>query len=328
MPVGIVSVVGAFRSGKSFLLSWFVRTFEAIEKKEAFSNFIGTGTLCGNGRNNGFSWRGGEKPHTQGMMVWSKPFIREMKDGKGGRTKMAVLLVDTQGMFDHEMDQTLEACLFGLSTTLSSCQIFNVNRHVQADNLDSLAVYLERATATNNSGDGQEGDAQFPRLEVLIRDWQNWKHWDDPIRKDPETLHAKFRDYLDGILAKKTTSNMKIAECFRVGIGCFGLPHPGGPVTSLEFDGKISNIDPGFRKLLHYYIKTVILDQVLDGTILVRRCSFTVIMVLSVHWDACPTTSLPVMDFRYCTTPSPSRHRCAEVPFEAQVEPTGTIPCG
>ncbi len=72
-----------------------------------------------NGRSDGFSWAGGHQPHTQGMTVWSQPFIREVDHGEGGRTKMAVLLVDTQGTFDHKMKLKLEACMFGLSTTVS-----------------------------------------------------------------------------------------------------------------------------------------------------------------------------------------------------------------
>ncbi|CAM9651049.1 unnamed protein product, partial [Hapterophycus canaliculatus] len=74
------------------------------------------------GGEGGFSWKGGIEGHTQGMMVWSRPFIREVDDGEGGRTKMAVLLVDTQGAFDNEMDPQLEACLFGLTTTVSDIQ--------------------------------------------------------------------------------------------------------------------------------------------------------------------------------------------------------------
>jgi len=53
------------------------------------------------------------------MTVWSKPFTREVDNGKGGRKKLAVLLVDTQGTFDHKMELQLEACMFGLSTTVS-----------------------------------------------------------------------------------------------------------------------------------------------------------------------------------------------------------------
>ncbi|CAM9134863.1 unnamed protein product, partial [Hapterophycus canaliculatus] len=108
LPVAIISVVGAFRSGKSFLLSFFLKILESEQAGES---------------KGGFSWKGGIEGHTQGMMVWSRPFIREVNDGKGGRTKTAVLLVDTQGTFDHNMDRQLEACLFGLSTTVSGFHV-------------------------------------------------------------------------------------------------------------------------------------------------------------------------------------------------------------
>lgn len=53
------------------------------------------------------------------MLVWSKPFIREVANRRGVLTKMAVLLVDTQGTFDSKTETKLEACLFGLSATVS-----------------------------------------------------------------------------------------------------------------------------------------------------------------------------------------------------------------
>jgi len=72
------------------------------------------------GRADGFPWKWGTEGHTQGMTVWSKPFIREVEDGEQRPTKMAVLLVDTQGTFDHKTNTHLEACLFGLSSTVST----------------------------------------------------------------------------------------------------------------------------------------------------------------------------------------------------------------
>lgn len=73
----------------------------------------------GHGHEDGFSWKGGHQGHTKGILVWSKPFVIEVDNRHGGRTKMAVLLVDTQGTFDHNVNTQLEACLFGLSTTVS-----------------------------------------------------------------------------------------------------------------------------------------------------------------------------------------------------------------
>jgi len=83
-----------------------------------------------------------------------------------------------------------------LCLQLSSCQIFNVKNQVQVDTLGSLAAYLELG-AVNQSGDGQDDEAPFQRLEVLIRDWQNWEEWNDPVAERLEILHRQVR--LDGI---------------------------------------------------------------------------------------------------------------------------------
>ena len=52
--------------------------------------------------------------------MWSEPF---MKSVSGSSEKIAVLLMDTQGMFDNETTMTLTAQIFGLSTLVSSFQV-------------------------------------------------------------------------------------------------------------------------------------------------------------------------------------------------------------
>jgi atlastin len=59
--------------------------------------------------------------------MWSEPFIRRVANGE----EVAVLLMDTQGMFDNETSMNLTACIFGLSTLLSSYQIYNVQNRIQ-----------------------------------------------------------------------------------------------------------------------------------------------------------------------------------------------------
>ncbi|CAM9684498.1 unnamed protein product, partial [Pylaiella littoralis] len=110
-------------------------------------------------------------------------------------------------------------------------------------------------------------EAPFQRLEILIRDWQCWKEQDDPMEKAPKKLHDEFLEYLDAMLAGgSTTDSAKIKACFR-DLGCFGLPGPGEKVCCNSFDGKISDISDGFKKLLPYYIKTVILDQLTETSL-------------------------------------------------------------
>jgi atlastin len=53
--------------------------------------------------------------------MWSEPFVCEEEESGSGR--VAVLLMDTQGMFDNETSMTLTAQIFGLSTLVSSFQV-------------------------------------------------------------------------------------------------------------------------------------------------------------------------------------------------------------
>lgn len=62
-----------------------------------------------------FEWRGGVERMTTGIWMWSEPFLRRTEDGKD----VAVLLVDTQGMFDNETSMGLTACIFAVSTLVS-----------------------------------------------------------------------------------------------------------------------------------------------------------------------------------------------------------------
>eukprot|EP00903_Cladosiphon_okamuranus_P015166 g14023.t1 len=155
MEVSLVSVVGAFRTGKSFLLSFFLRYLHSgsdDDPSEAWMTADGPSLREGN-RNlkstsaepeeetalRSFEWRGGVERMTTGIWVWSEPFVRRTEDGK----EVAVLLVDTQGMFDNETSMGLTACIFAVSTLLSSCQIYNVEKRIQEDHLQQLALFSE-----------------------------------------------------------------------------------------------------------------------------------------------------------------------------------------
>ena len=66
----------------------------------------------------GFSWRGGSKADTSGILMWSKPFVVKTESGK----EFAILLMDTQGAFDS-MDTLKDATtVFALSLMISSIQ--------------------------------------------------------------------------------------------------------------------------------------------------------------------------------------------------------------
>jgi atlastin len=130
--VSILSVVGAFRTGKSFLLNFFLRYLRYGDPNDETNGWMtAEGATLSEGNQNelkvesdkkeaSFAWRGGEERQTTGIWMWSEPFIRETKSSDG---PVAILLMDTQGMFDNETSMALTAQIFGLSTFVSSYQV-------------------------------------------------------------------------------------------------------------------------------------------------------------------------------------------------------------
>ena len=154
MRVAVVSVVGAFRTGKSFLLTLILRYLRAAARSgaggpESDAWLLEEGAKISEGNNNGgeggdggpasFEWRGGRVRMTTGITVWSEPFL---VTGAGGE-ELAVIVLDTQGLFDNETPMGLTSCIFGLSTLMSSYQIYNVSNRIQEDNLQQLALFTE-----------------------------------------------------------------------------------------------------------------------------------------------------------------------------------------
>lgn len=68
---------------------------------------------------------------------------------------MCVLLVDTQGLFDGFTGQHLTTSIFGLSTLLSSYQIYNIDKRLQEDNLQHLALFSEYSRVVFNGDDSK-----------------------------------------------------------------------------------------------------------------------------------------------------------------------------
>jgi atlastin len=72
--VCVVSVAGAFRKGKSFLLDFFLR----------YLNKGGRDDWMGNDDEplTGFHWKGGSERDTTGILMWSEPFLLKRSESK------------------------------------------------------------------------------------------------------------------------------------------------------------------------------------------------------------------------------------------------------
>eukprot|EP00633_Aureoumbra_lagunensis_P006323 CAMPEP_0197310068 /NCGR_PEP_ID=MMETSP0891-20130614/8694_1 /TAXON_ID=44058 ORGANISM="Aureoumbra lagunensis, Strain CCMP1510" /NCGR_SAMPLE_ID=MMETSP0891 /ASSEMBLY_ACC=CAM_ASM_000534 /LENGTH=554 /DNA_ID=CAMNT_0042795539 /DNA_START=14 /DNA_END=1678 /DNA_ORIENTATION=+ len=267
--VAVVSVVGAFRTGKSFLLTLMLRYLryktqfeDGGKSSHDWLRYLGDKIYEGN-VNSGmeeneqsFQWRGGRQRMTTGISIWSEPFMLA--------PDLAVLILDTQGLFDNETTMGLTSCIFGLSTLMSSYQIYNVANRIQEDNLQQLALFTEygrmavdaqmlqakedeEITKSNTDETDEQIKAPFQRLEFLVRDWTEF----DESMSDEQMVDA-MEEYLNEVLAERTANDLaftreQIRTCFS-DISCWLLPHPGFQVTKLSYDGTIDMIEPLFLR--------------------------------------------------------------------------------
>jgi len=301
--VVVVSVVGAFRTGKSLLLDVFLRYLQWSEKSglqvpeevpvlSSTPEWLmagGTHLHEGNAQANpgdrkaGFTWRGGKDRTTTGIWMWDKPFKRRLPSGE----TVPVILMDTQGMFDFNTSSELTAAIFGLSTLISSYQIYNLKQQIQEDKLQQLHYFTEFSQVAlrqfHFGGAAPEGDKEndlkkdstglatqypFQSLEFLIRDWQNF---DDD--KDMTQCLASMPAVLEEALQQsKHDEGMReqIKMAFQ-SLSCFLLSHPGLQMTNPKYDGDLKELDPTFITLLDHYTRRVFFREVGDEKTLLAR---------------------------------------------------------
>jgi atlastin len=84
----------------------------------------------------GFSWKSGSTRDTTGIIIWSDVFLHEQSTGE----KIAIILMDTQGLFDSKTSPADNSRIFALGTLMSSVQIVNLNGVIQEDQLQYLQV--------------------------------------------------------------------------------------------------------------------------------------------------------------------------------------------
>ncbi|XP_044071005.1 atlastin-2 isoform X2 [Siniperca chuatsi] len=232
LNVVVVSVAGAFRKGKSFLLDFMLRYM----RSQSESWMGGDDEPL-----TGFTWRGGCERETTGIQIWSEVFVVDKPDG----SKVAVLLVDTQGAFDSQ--STIKDCatVFALSTMTSSVQVYNLSQNIQEDDLQHLQLFTEYGRLAME----EIYLKPFQSLMFLIRDWCYPYEHDYGLEGGNSFLERRLQVKQN---QHEELQNVRkhIHSCFS-NIGCFLLPHPGLKVaTNPYFDGRLRDIDGDFKRAL------------------------------------------------------------------------------
>ncbi|XP_043991568.1 atlastin-2-like isoform X3 [Gambusia affinis] len=233
LNVVVVSVAGAFRKGKSFLLDFMLRYMY----NQHSDTWIGGDhePLIG------FKWRGGCERETTGIQVWSDVFVVDKPDGN----KVAVLLVDTQGAFDSQSTIKDSATVFALSTMTSSVQVYNLSHNIQEDDLQHLQLFTEYGRLAMEETESKP----FQSLMFLIRDWSSPYEYVYGLEGGQAFLQKRLQVKT---CQHEELQNVRkhIDSCFSK-ISCFLLPHPGLKVaTNPEFDGRLKDIEDDFKTQL------------------------------------------------------------------------------
>ncbi|KAK9825847.1 hypothetical protein WJX81_003554 [Elliptochloris bilobata] len=149
-PVGVVSVCGRARQGKSYILNQLL------------------------GQSSGFVVAPTHRPCTKGLWMWSSPVERLSPDG----SKYHLVLLDTEGIDAYDQTGQYSTQIFSLAVLLSSLFVYNQMGGIDEAALDRLSLVTEvtkhvRVRAGSSAGEGEENElANFtPAFLWLLRDF-------------------------------------------------------------------------------------------------------------------------------------------------------------
>lgn len=179
-PLGVVSVCGRARQGKSFILNQLL------------------------GRSSGFQVASTHRPCTKGLWMWSTPLKRTAPDG----TEYSLLLLDSEGIDAYDQTGTYSTQIFSLAVLLSSMFIYNQMGGIDEAALDRLSLVTEmtkhiRVRASQHRPSAAELGQFSPIFLWLLRDFY-LDLTEDGGRISP-------RDYLESALQPISGSGKAIA---------------------------------------------------------------------------------------------------------------------
>ncbi|XP_026392120.1 guanylate-binding protein 7-like [Papaver somniferum] len=165
-PIGVVSVCGRARQGKSFILNQLL------------------------GRSSGFQVASTHRPCTKGLWMWSAPIKRTALDG----AEYSLILLDSEGIDAYDQTGTYSTQIFSLAVLLSSMFIYNQMGGIDEAALDHLSLVTEmtkhiRVRASGGMSTASELGQFSPTFVWLLRDFY--------LELEEDNRKITPRDYLE-----------------------------------------------------------------------------------------------------------------------------------
>ena len=207
-PIVIVSIVGYYRTGKSYLLNRLI------------------------GRKDGFPLGATVQSKTKGIWIWFSDHPK--------RPKTKLLLLDTEGLSDPEKaDRNHDIWIFSLAILLSSTFVFNSTGTIDNNSLNDLYMTSELTEHLKVKAEGVEEGTEFDRVfPVFI-----WAVRDFFLKQEIDGKTVSANEYLERCLAlklgnnKSTANANNIKRCVRAFFSerhCFLFPCPASKKEKLQ----------------------------------------------------------------------------------------------
>eukprot|EP00092_Neocalanus_flemingeri_P041411 GFUD01045093.1.p1 GENE.GFUD01045093.1~~GFUD01045093.1.p1 ORF type:complete len:651 (+),score=203.16 GFUD01045093.1:211-2163(+) len=223
-PMVIVSVVGMYRTGKSFLLN------------------------CLMGKTDGFPLGATVEAKTKGIWMWTGDFPND--------PSKAMVLLDTEGLHDPEKgSRTHDAEIFTLAVLLSSILIYNSKGAIDSNSLDGLHLATELTNHISMKAEGEETGDEFAKFFPMLI----WAVRDHHLELTVDGRDITAKEYLEKCLAlkrgrgKDVTNYNALRETIRAFFknrSCFLFPLPTAMDNLKNLEKlQMNELDPKFIKI-------------------------------------------------------------------------------
>ena len=143
-PIGVVSVAGMCRTGKSYLLNRLLLN-----------------------RKGGFGVGSSVNPCTKGIWIWGTPLKSFTQSGD----PCSVLIIDSEGSGGLEEDIDHDMRIFSLSLYMSSFFIYNSMNQIDENALESLSIVVNLTKYMETSENDEDLDSYLPTFLWVVRDF-------------------------------------------------------------------------------------------------------------------------------------------------------------